>query len=158
MYKSSVRINSSAKQSDFSHFSIQVRRTNIHEESWSGRPSVVSANLLNEIDENFPLLRNFTIFQLSERFSNISRTVLYETVTRTLGYWKFCALWVSQMLTEIHKTSRTDAALEKLGLCMLMRWQNLSLWHGIIPVLQNVAEENPSNFVSEKADSYRLLG
>ncbi|GBM73958.1 hypothetical protein AVEN_29620-1 [Araneus ventricosus] len=79
------------------------RRTNIHDESQSGRPSVVNADLIKEIDEKIRLLRNFTIFQLSEHLPNLSRTVLYETVTGKLGYRKFCARWVPKMITEIHK-------------------------------------------------------
>ncbi|GBN91902.1 hypothetical protein AVEN_137781-1 [Araneus ventricosus] len=90
-------------------------RTNIHDESRSGRPSVVNADLIKEIDEKIRLLRNFTISQLSEHLPNISRTVLYEAVTGKLGYRKFCARWVPKMLTEIDKTSRTDAALEFLS-------------------------------------------
>ncbi|GFX44862.1 uncharacterized protein C05D11.1 [Trichonephila clavipes] len=90
-------------------------RTNIHEESQSGRTSVVSADLIKEIDEKIRLLRNFTISQLSEHFPNISRTILYETVMGKLGYRKFCARWVPKMLTEIHKTSRMGTALEFLS-------------------------------------------
>ncbi|GBL94849.1 Histone-lysine N-methyltransferase SETMAR [Araneus ventricosus] len=91
------------------------RRTNIHDESRSGRPSVVSADLMKKIDEKIRLLRNFTITQLSEHLPNISRTILYETATGKLGYRKFCARWVPKMLTEIHKTSRMDAALKFLS-------------------------------------------
>ncbi|GBN04732.1 hypothetical protein AVEN_225484-1 [Araneus ventricosus] len=90
-------------------------RANIHEESRSGRPSVVSADLIKEIDEKIRLLRYFTISQLSECLRNISRTVLYETVTGKLGYRKFCARWVPKMITENHKTSRMGAALEFLS-------------------------------------------
>ncbi|GBM52926.1 Histone-lysine N-methyltransferase SETMAR [Araneus ventricosus] len=89
-------------------------RTNIHDESRSERPSVVSADLIKE-NETIRLLRNFTISQLSEHLPNISRTVLYETVTGKSGYRKFCARWVPKMLTEIHKTSRMGAALEFLS-------------------------------------------
>ncbi|GBO18322.1 hypothetical protein AVEN_87550-1, partial [Araneus ventricosus] len=85
------------------------------DESRSGRPSVVSADLIKEIDEKIRLLRNFTIFQLSEHLPNIYRTVLYETVTGKLGYRKFCARWVPKMLKEIHKTSRMGDALEFLS-------------------------------------------
>ncbi|GBN94508.1 hypothetical protein AVEN_271578-1, partial [Araneus ventricosus] len=60
-------------------------RTNIHDESRSRRPSVMSADLIKEIDEKIRLLRNFTISQLSEHLPNISRTVLYETVSGKLG-------------------------------------------------------------------------
>ncbi|GBM04537.1 hypothetical protein AVEN_197934-1 [Araneus ventricosus] len=90
-------------------------RTNIHDESRSGRPSVVNADLMKEINEKIRLLRNFTITQLSEHLPNISRTVLYETVTLKLGYRKFCARWVPKMLTEIHKSSRMGAALKFLS-------------------------------------------
>ncbi|GBM28212.1 Histone-lysine N-methyltransferase SETMAR [Araneus ventricosus] len=90
-------------------------RTDIHDESRSGRPSVVSADLIKEIDEKIRLLRNFTITQLSEHLPNISRTVLFETVTGKLGYRKFCARWVPKMLTEIHKTSRMGVALKFLS-------------------------------------------
>ncbi|GBN43872.1 hypothetical protein AVEN_29715-1 [Araneus ventricosus] len=148
-------------------------RTNIHNESRSGRPSVVNADLIKEIDEKIRLLRNFTISQLSEHLPNISRTVLYETVTGKLGYRKFCARWVPKMLTEIHKTSRMGAALEFLsryytnGEDFLNRivtggWvahvnvetkqQSMVNWSS------NPAEESPSNFVSEEADGYRLFG
>ncbi|GBO05005.1 hypothetical protein AVEN_23281-1 [Araneus ventricosus] len=90
-------------------------RTNIHDESRSGRPSVVSPDLIKKIDEKIRLLRDFTITQLSEHLPNISRTLLYETVTGKSGYRKFCARWVPEMLTEIHKTSRMGAALKFLS-------------------------------------------
>ncbi|GBO36303.1 hypothetical protein AVEN_272950-1 [Araneus ventricosus] len=90
-------------------------RTNIHDESRSGRPSVVSADLIKEIDEKIRLFRNFTITQLSEHLPNISLTVLYETVTGKLGCRKFCARCVPKMLTEFHKTSRMGAALKFLS-------------------------------------------
>ncbi|GBO26194.1 hypothetical protein AVEN_213794-1 [Araneus ventricosus] len=90
-------------------------RTNIHDESRSGRPSVVSADLIKEIDKKIRLFRNFTFIQLSEHLPNNSQTVLYETVTGKLGYRKFCARWVPKMLTEIHKTSRMGAALKFLS-------------------------------------------
>ncbi|GBM54313.1 hypothetical protein AVEN_211301-1 [Araneus ventricosus] len=154
-------------------------RTNIHDESRSGRPSVVSADLIKEIDKKIRLFRNFTIIQFSEHLPNISQTVLYETVTGKLGYWKFCARWVPKMLTEIHKTSRMGAALKFLsryhtgGEGFLNRivtgdetWvahvnaetkQQSMAWGGSYRFF-NPVEESPSNFVSEEADGYRLLG
>ncbi|GFX17291.1 histone-lysine N-methyltransferase SETMAR [Trichonephila clavipes] len=96
-------------------FGLLDGRTNIHEESRSGISSVVSADIFKGIDEKIRFLSNFTISELPEHFANISRTVLYETVTGTLGYWKFRARWVPKMLTEIHKTSRMSAALEFLS-------------------------------------------
>jgi len=37
--------------------------------------------------------------------------VLYEIVTKELGYHKFCARWVPKMLTDVHKTQRMASAL-----------------------------------------------
>ncbi|GFW86616.1 histone-lysine N-methyltransferase SETMAR [Trichonephila clavipes] len=90
-------------------------RKNIYEESRSGRSSVVIVDLIEEIEEKSNLLRNFTISQLSEHFPTISRIVLYETVTGTFGYRKFCARWVPKMLPKIHKTSRMGTVLQFLS-------------------------------------------
>ncbi|GFX12267.1 histone-lysine N-methyltransferase SETMAR [Trichonephila clavipes] len=87
-------------------------RSNIYEESRSGRPSVVSADLIKEIVEKILFFCNYTILELSQQFPNIYRTVLYETVKTTLGYWKFCTRFVPQMRLEIHKTSLMGATLE----------------------------------------------
>ncbi|GBO24491.1 hypothetical protein AVEN_128788-1 [Araneus ventricosus] len=154
-------------------------RANIHDESRSGRPSVVSADLIKKIDEKIRLLRNFTIFHISEHLPNISRTVLYETVTGKLGYRKFCARWVPKMLAEIHKTRKMGAALEflsryhtygedflnKIGtgvrrnLGSACQCGDKTTVYGMESYrFSNPAEESPSNFVSEKADGYRLLG
>lgn len=90
-------------------------RTNIHDEERSGRPSVVSNDLVKKVDEKVRENRRFTISELSEQFPQISRTVLYEVVTDKLGYRKFCARWVPKLLTEVHKTKRMGSALNFLS-------------------------------------------
>jgi [histone H3]-lysine36 N-dimethyltransferase SETMAR len=89
-------------------------RTNVHDEERSGRPSVVTDDLVGKIDEKIRDNRRFTISQLSEEFPQISRTVLYEVVSERLGYRKFCARWVPKILSETHKTQRMTAALDFL--------------------------------------------
>lgn len=54
------------------------RRTNIHDEEKSGRPSVVSDEFVQKIYERVHENRWFTISVLSEQFVQISWTVLYE--------------------------------------------------------------------------------
>jgi hypothetical protein len=71
-------------------------RTNVHDEEQSGRPSVVSDDLVQSVDQKVSERRRFTISELSCKFSHISCTILYETVTDRLGYHKFCARWVQQ--------------------------------------------------------------
>jgi hypothetical protein len=71
-------------------------RKNFHDEERSGRPSVVSDDLVQNIDQKICERRRFTISELSCEFANISRTVLYAIITDRLGYHKFCARWVQQ--------------------------------------------------------------
>jgi hypothetical protein len=61
------------------------RRTNVRNEERSGRPSVVSDDLVQSVDQNICERRQFTISELSCKFLQISRTVLYEIITVTLG-------------------------------------------------------------------------
>lgn len=69
-------------------------RTNVHDEKRSGRPSVITDDLVEKIDGKIRENRRFTITELSECFPQISRTVVYEIVTQKLGFRKFCARWV----------------------------------------------------------------
>jgi transposase len=86
-------------------------RTNIHDKDRSGRPSVVTNELVQKIDGKVRDNRRFTISELSDEFPQISRTVLYEIVTESLGYKKYCARWVHKILSEHHKKSTN-------GLCI----------------------------------------
>jgi hypothetical protein len=54
---------------------------------------------------------NQKISELSCEFSQISSTVLYEIITVRVGYHKFCAKWLPNMLTGVHKTQRIALAL-----------------------------------------------
>lgn len=89
-------------------------RKNVHDEERSGRPSVVSDELVEKINAKIRDNRRFTISELSSEFPQISRTVLYEVVTDRLGYRKFCARWVPKILSETHKTQRMTSALDFL--------------------------------------------
>jgi hypothetical protein len=71
-------------------------RTNVHDEERSGRPSVVSDDLVQSVDQKICERRRFTISGLSREFPHISRSVPCEIVTDRLGYHKFCARWVQQ--------------------------------------------------------------
>ncbi|GFG28283.1 hypothetical protein Cfor_07905 [Coptotermes formosanus] len=56
-------------------------RDNVHHEPRSGRPSVVSDDLVRAIEAKVREDGRFTISSLSLYFQRISRTVLYEIVT-----------------------------------------------------------------------------
>ena len=62
-------------------------RTNIHDENRSGQPSLVTDDLEQHVDD---LNRLFTKSELSDNFSETSRTVLYKILTE-LRYHKICA-------------------------------------------------------------------
>jgi hypothetical protein len=77
----------------------------------------VTDDLVQHVDEVVRERRRFTISELSLEFVQVCRTVLYEIVTKKLGYQKFCARWVPKMLTDFHKTQRMASALRLLQRC-----------------------------------------
>jgi len=56
-------------------------RENVHDEERSGRPSLVNDNLVRKVKERVRDDRRFTTSDLSMHFPQISRTLLYETVS-----------------------------------------------------------------------------
>jgi hypothetical protein len=75
-------------------------RSNVHIEERSDRPFVISDDLYQSVDQKIGERRYLTISELSCEFPQISRTLLYDIITVTLGYHhNFCARWVPKMLT-----------------------------------------------------------
>jgi len=60
-------------------------RENVHDESRSGRPSLVNDDLVRKVNERVRDDRRFTISDLSLHFPQISRTLLYDIVSSHLG-------------------------------------------------------------------------
>ena len=58
----------------------------MHDEVRSGRPSLVNDDLVRKVNERVRDDRRFTISDLSLHFPQISRTLLYDIVSRHLGY------------------------------------------------------------------------
>ena len=56
-------------------------RQNVHNEVWSGRPSLVSDYLVRKVNERVRDDKLFTISDLSLHFPQISRTLLYDIVS-----------------------------------------------------------------------------
>jgi hypothetical protein len=86
-------------------------RDNGHDEPWSGRPYMVSDDLMCVVEAKVREDRQFTILSLSLHFQQISRTVLYKIVTDRLDFQKLCSRWVPQMLSEEHKKKWAASAL-----------------------------------------------
>ena len=57
------------------------RRENVHDEARSVRPSLVNDDLVRKVNERVHDDRRFTITDLSLHFPQISRTLLYDTVS-----------------------------------------------------------------------------
>jgi len=86
-------------------------RENMHDEARSGRPSLVNDDLVRKVNKRVHDDKRFTIFDLSLHFPQISRTLLYDIISRHLVYWKVCARWVPKKLTEEHKKQHVACAL-----------------------------------------------
>jgi len=83
--------------------SIKNGRTNVCDKEKSGRPSIVTDDLVIKVDEKIHENSYYTITELSLCFSQVSKTLLFVIVTQKLGYHKFCARWVPKVLTDHHK-------------------------------------------------------
>ncbi|GFT77149.1 histone-lysine N-methyltransferase SETMAR [Trichonephila clavipes] len=89
-------------------------RSEVHDDERSGRPSLITEELVHAIDEKIKENRKFTISALAMEFLQISRSLMHEIVTDKLKFHKLCARWVPKILTDSHKTKRMGCALEFL--------------------------------------------
>ena len=86
-------------------------RENVHDEARSGRPSLVSDDLVCKVKERVRDDKLFTISDLSLLFPQISRILLCDIVSSHVGYRKVCERWVPKMLAEEHKKQLVACAL-----------------------------------------------
>ncbi|KAG5319572.1 SETMR methyltransferase, partial [Pseudoatta argentina] len=89
-------------------------RTSVHDDQRSGRPSILTDDIVEKIENALRDDRRLTVDELSAMFPQISRSLLHETITETLGYRKLSARWVPKQLTDQHKLNRVEAGQEFL--------------------------------------------
>ncbi|XP_026811202.1 uncharacterized protein LOC113552537 [Rhopalosiphum maidis] len=89
--------------------------TDMHNEEDQGHKSIMTEDVVHQVDQFVRQNKRFTISELATRFFEISRTTLYRIVSESLGYHKFCASWVSKQLTDVHKTQRVNSGKTFLG-------------------------------------------
>ncbi|KAG5315601.1 SETMR methyltransferase, partial [Pseudoatta argentina] len=89
-------------------------RTSVHDDQRSGRPSILTDDIVEKIENALRDDRRLTMDELSAMFPQISRSLLHETITETLGYRKLSARWVPKQLTDQHKLNRVEAGQEFL--------------------------------------------
>jgi hypothetical protein len=85
--------------------------TNVHDEDWSGQPSVVSDDLVESVDQKICEIRRLTISELLCGFPELPYILLYKIIIVRLCYQKFCARWVPKMLTGTHKMQKIASPL-----------------------------------------------
>ena len=69
-------------------------RTDVHDAERSGRPSVITVALKQKVNRIIRENRHFTISEVYEQCSEVSRTVVYEIFNEHLQYRKICARWL----------------------------------------------------------------
>jgi hypothetical protein len=89
-------------------------RTSINDEERNGRPSVVSDDLVQSVDQKICERWHFTISELLCEFTQILHILLYKIITVRPSYYKSCTRWVLKMLTGAHKMQRMVSALTLL--------------------------------------------
>ncbi|GBM04061.1 hypothetical protein AVEN_247934-1 [Araneus ventricosus] len=63
-------------------------RDNVHDESRSGRPSVITDDMVASVEAKILENRRFTISTLSNDFPEVSRSVMYKIVSEKLNFKK----------------------------------------------------------------------
>lgn len=94
-------------------------RTEVHDEQRSGRPSVITEELVDNVQAKIQEDRRVKISELCDHFPAVSRGTMHEIVRNCLGYKKICARWVPHQLTDDHLSKRMGSCLE-----MLTRYHN----------------------------------
>jgi len=61
-------------------------RTDVHDEQRSGRPSLISDDLLQDIEGEIRANQCVTIIELHHIIPEVSKTTIHEAVTEKLGY------------------------------------------------------------------------
>jgi hypothetical protein len=75
-------------------------RTGVHDEHRSCKPSLISDDILQEIEGEIHANRRVTVRQLHHTIPEVSKTTIHEVLTQKLGYRKLCARWVPKILTD----------------------------------------------------------
>ncbi|GFS63282.1 mariner Mos1 transposase [Trichonephila clavipes] len=89
-------------------------QTNVHDEERSGRPSLITDDLMQAVEAKIRENRRFTITLLLMEFLDVSRSVVYKVVTEGLNFKKLYFRWVPRFLTEKYKEKRFDTLLNFL--------------------------------------------
>ena len=63
-------------------------RTDVHDAERSGQPSVITEGLKQKVNRIIREIRHFTISEVYEQCTEVSRTVVYEIVTEHMQYRK----------------------------------------------------------------------
>ena len=71
-------------------------RKNVHDAEKSGRPSVITDALKQKVNRIIRENLHFTISEVYEKCPEVSRTLVYQIVTKHLQYRKICARWVAR--------------------------------------------------------------
>ena len=69
----------------------------------AGRPSLISDDLLQEIEGEIRANRRVTIRVLHQIILEVPKTTIHKAVTEKLGYRKLCPHWGPKMLTDHQK-------------------------------------------------------
>jgi hypothetical protein len=91
------------------------RRTDVHDEQRSGKPPLISDDLLQETEGEIRANRGVTIRELHHIIPKVSKTTVHEAGTEKLGYRKLCARWVSKILRDDHKCASGKIQVGYIG-------------------------------------------
>ncbi|XKL67149.1 hypothetical protein PGB90_010569 [Kerria lacca] len=92
----------------------QEGKTNLHDENRSGRPSIITEELVNSVQEHILNDRRLTISDLCNLYPDLSTSTMFDIVGGCLKYRKICAPRVPKELSSAYMESRFGASLDFL--------------------------------------------
>lgn len=87
---------------------------NVHDDLRSGIPSILTDDIVKKVENMVRDSHRLTFDELFAMFPELSRYLLYETITKTLGFHKLCARWVLKQLSEQHKLNKVQTSRDFL--------------------------------------------
>jgi hypothetical protein len=120
---------------------ISEGRTDVHNEQRSGRPSLISDDVLQKIEGEIRANRRGTIRELHHIIPEVSSTTIHEAVTEKLGYRKLCARWVPTVLTDDHHCASGKIQVGCIGPSAIQSGTPLSDFHLFLHLKEHLARK-----------------
>lgn len=109
-------------------------RTDVPNEGDQRRKSIMTEDVVHQVDQFVRENRRFTISDLSTTFPKISRSIPHRIMSENFGYHKFCAHLFPKHLTDVHKAQCVNSGNQFALLTPFIKYICASVFKLSIPI------------------------